>query len=47
MEYVDKCIEKLPAVPLHYYRSSSNKKYITNDFQILEHVYRVYLGDCK
>lgn len=37
----------MPAVPSHYCRSSSNKKYITNDFQSLEHVYRVYVEDCK
>jgi len=27
MEYVDKFIEKLPAVPSHYCKNSSNKKY--------------------
>lgn len=44
---VDRFIQMLPAVPSHYSRGSSSKKYITNDFNSLEHVYRVYIEDCK
>ncbi|KAE9543380.1 hypothetical protein AGLY_002180 [Aphis glycines] len=44
---VDRFIQMLPAVPSHYCRGSSSKKYITNDFNSLEHVYRVYIEDCK
>ncbi|KAL5234327.1 hypothetical protein ACI65C_001737 [Semiaphis heraclei] len=42
---VDRFIQMLPAVPSHYCRGSSSKKYITNDFNSLEHVYRVYIED--
>lgn len=44
---VDRFIQMLPAVPSHYCRGSSSKKYITNNFNSLEHVYRVYIEDCK
>lgn len=44
---VDAFIEKLPAVPSHYCRSSSTKKYIGSEFQSLEHVYRIYVDYCK
>lgn len=40
-------INKLPAVPSHYCRSSSTKKYIGSEFQSLAHVYRIYVEDCK
>lgn len=34
-------IQKLPAVPSHYCRSSTTKKYIGNEFQSLENIYRM------
>jgi len=40
-------INKLPAVPSHYCRSSSTKKYIGSKFQSLANVYRIYVEDCK
>jgi len=40
-------INKLPAVPSHYCRSSSTKKYIGSEFQSLANVYRIYVEDCK
>lgn len=37
----------LPAVPSYYCRSSTNKKYISDDFQNLQHVYKVYVEHCN
>jgi len=47
MGNVDRFIQMCPAVPSHYFRGSSSKKYITNYFDSLEHVYKVYIEDCK
>ncbi|XP_039287439.1 uncharacterized protein LOC120352054 [Nilaparvata lugens] len=40
-------IESLPAVPSHYCRNSSNKKYLPQEFESLAHVHRLYMEHCK
>lgn len=40
-------IQKLPAVPSHYCRSSSTKNYIGSEFGSLENIYRINFHDCK
>lgn len=47
IQSVSTFINKLPAVPSHYCRSSSTKKYIGSEFQSLANVYRIYVEDCK
>jgi len=47
MMHFEEFINLLPAVPSHYCRSSSSKKYISNDFNSLNHVYRFYVEHCN
>lgn len=44
---VYKFIESLPAVKSHYCRSSSTKKYLPNDFESIECVFRLYRSNCE
>lgn len=40
-------IQKLPAMPSHYCRSSSTKTYIPTEYKSLENVYRLYKKECQ
>ncbi|CAI6374066.1 unnamed protein product [Macrosiphum euphorbiae] len=47
MIHLEEFINMLPAVPSHYCRSSTSKKYISSDFNSLNHVYRFYVEHCN
>lgn len=40
-------VESLPAVPSHYCRSSSTKKYLPADIKSFNNVYRMYVAKCE
>ena len=45
-QIVRQFIEGLPAVPSHYCRSSSQKKYLPEEFESLANIYRIYKAYC-
>lgn len=47
IEYVVKYISELPAVPSHYCRASSKKKYLPTIFSNLTKLYNIYKKDCQ
>ncbi|KAL4704357.1 hypothetical protein ACJJTC_010742 [Scirpophaga incertulas] len=46
-QYVRTYIKNLPAIPSHYNRKRSNKKYLPQEFKNVSNLYRLYSEHCK
>lgn len=46
-DHLNKFVTALPAVPSHYCRSSSSKKYLPSDVKSINNVYKMYIQKCR